>query len=246
MKAFSISISLVTIALGACVDSNSGNDSDVDTTYKLSANGLTPSQFSNAYYNSAQLTQTLIDSMSATADDRASMAYVVKCALASGHNITGNYIDDLGQPQTITYLGNIGLADGWTSAALTSTQQQEVTACLTGHVNSAGANITISLRGAPSQLTCTSPELTGYTLQEGAYFGNVFDSTGLYVCKGTGTSTLSGRNCTYANTIGARTACGFIYTGLCSNVCVFSSGYATGCVYNSTAYNNPVTTYLTN
>jgi len=240
-------IAIGLLALTACVDQPLDDQSQDDGfSPKLGANGLTPTQLFNTALDPAVLDQTNLDTMAATDDGRVTLRYVVSCALALNHNVTANYTDGLGNPQTLQLNGFFGLADGWTSTALSTTSQRFVSSCTLALTNEIGASITVSLRGPSTALATTSPELSGYTLQEGAFFGNVFKGAeGAAACKGSGTSTQSGRTCSRSSG-GGSTYCGFTYVGTCTSVCSTSSGYFTNCSWNSTTYTTAVSTYLPN
>lgn len=236
---------LSTVLIGACVTDESVDSTDYEDTPRLSANGLSPAQLANTALDAGVLNQTNLDTMAATDDGRVTLRYVIACALTSGHNVTANYTDANGNPATITFNGTIGLADGWTSTALSTGSQRWVSACVLSLVNELGASVTISQRGPSSTLATTSSEVTNYALQEGAFFGNVFKGgEGAAACKGSGTSTVTGRTCSRSAN-GSSTYCGFSYAGTCASVCT-SGSYFTNCTWNGTTYSTPVSTYLTN
>ena len=66
----------------------------------------------------------------------------------------------------------------------------------------------------------TTDELHNYTIQEGGFFGDVFQGTGFYVaaCQGND-ATNADRQCAQQNGITGQTMCGMDYAGLCANVC---------------------------
>ncbi len=246
------SFALVLILVGACaiddVDDGTVDTSDDYTNVaKLAGNGITPQQLWDAGTSAAVLDSTNLTNLASTISGRAVGPYIVGCALAAGHNVTTSYVNDAGFTMNITFTGAIGLADGWTGSALTIAQQQFVSSCVLARTNRYGAAVTVSLRGPTALLNTTTTENTDYALQEGAFFGNVFHTRDYFVgaCKGSGDSTIYGRECAKPGPLGTDTLCGYTYAGLCSNVCS-TSGYFTSCAANSTTYATPVTTYLPN
>lgn len=223
------------MALAGCVD---GEELDVsaDPTPRLSANGLLPSQLESVDWSPAELTQSQLDAYAATADGRASLRYVLACALASGTTLNANYIDDNGEPATARFAGSLGFAPNWTTAAMSIAEQQAVTSCAASLTNEVGANIMISQRGPGAILATTSTERATYTVQEGAYFGNMF-TLGILVCSGSGTSTQPGRTC-------ASGASCYTNVGSCASTCATSpNGYFVNCSVKGTIYAAPVTVY---
>lgn len=242
-------------SLGACIDQvddgdqieSSLPDDEMSPAMRLAVNGLAPGQLSPLLpLDSSILDQTHLDSLATTEDSREALKYVVGCALATGHNITAYYTDPVTGPEEFHAAGSIGLADGWTSAALTTTQQKWITSCVSSLTNRLGTSVTVSVRGPSATLSTTSTELTSYATQEGAYFGNFFTTTGILACKGSGTVTATGRDCAKGTTVGGKTQCNFTYTGACSTVCTAGAQYMSSCTYGGTAYGQAVTTFTTN
>jgi hypothetical protein len=233
------------IALAGCMDE--AVDVELEATPKLGLNGLLPSQLLNATLDPTILDQANLDEMASTPDGFVALRYVVACALGPGQGVVANYTDDAGNPAQQSYGGSFGLATTWMTAGLTVAQQRLVSSCALSLANSTGANITISLRGPNAALATTQQELSGYQLQEGAFFGNVFaGGEGAIACKGSGNSTLSGRVCAKQQGTGSTTQCGYAYAGTCASKCTLSSGYFINCSHNGIGYTSPITTFLTN
>jgi hypothetical protein len=244
----SIAIALsASFAFTACVDSDSDQPEIFDEA-RLVGNGLTPIQLWNATLDASVLDETNLHAMASTADGRAALPYVVGCALASGHGVSTTYDPGDGSEQPISFNGFLGLADGWTSGALNTTQQRWVSGCVLGRVNRTGANITISMRGTLSNFSLAFGEGTNYPVQEGAFFGNVFQGTDFYVaaCKGTGNPTATGRDCAKSSINPGYTQCDYHYAGACSSVCSGSGGVFSSCTTNGTTYTTAVSSYTAN
>jgi hypothetical protein len=235
-------IGMITVfALVGCMDE--AVDVELEATPKLSANALSPSQLlSLGTLNPAALDQSNLDAMASTLEGRNALAYLVGCALDVGGSVVANYIDDVGNPATMTFYGAIGLATNWASAALTATEQRLVTGCTLARTNLQEALVTVSLRGPSPALATTQTELNQYPAQEGAFFGNLFNRDGAIACKGAVNVTSPGRDCAKPN--GSVTMCGYKYAGTCATKCTSSNGYFINCTHGSVTFANPVSTYL--
>ncbi|MEO8700647.1 MAG: hypothetical protein ABI867_11415 [Kofleriaceae bacterium] len=229
-------------ALGACMDVDSDIPDDTDSQ-RLAANGLLASDVLATGFDAAVLDQAHADSTVMTSAGINTMRYVIACALAPGHYITLNGQYDDGSPYSQTLQGMVGVADSWTSTALTTLQQRAVTACVLAYTNRLGTSVTISLRGPLPTYATTTPETTGYQVQEGAFFGNLFKGgDGAMACKGTGNTTATGRDCA-KSTGGGATQCGYTYVGTCASVCSTASGYLINCAGSGVTYAQPVTVF---
>jgi hypothetical protein len=122
--------------------------------------------------------------------------------------------------------GSLGLAPAWSQRALEPMEARRVSSCILARINHFGVTVQLSLR-ASGVIEADAEERTGFTLHEGAFFGNIFtDEFPAYVCTGDaipdrdrrldalrrvcsvadGTRTADGRPLTY---------CGFIVVGPC-------------------------------
>jgi len=114
-----------------------------------------------------------------SAEGRATMSYIVRCALPSGHSVV--MTDQAGTPYT--YQGQIGIAPQWENGACDTACQEYVTACLLAHVNTTGQHISL-------WLDSTSPAIgwgrdANFPYQEGTFYGNIFQSPPkAYYCDG--------------------------------------------------------------
>jgi hypothetical protein len=187
---------------------------------------------------------------SAATTNAIEMQYVVKCAKPSGTTVTWT------NPQTgtsYTWQGLLGLAPSWTNRAMTTAEQQVLTACLLAHANKYGVHVPIAIEGRTASgatLAQGSGELTTYSVQEAAFFGNTVTGDGSFVCLDHATwdaSRSSARACGYdTKASGASTACPPMYqVGACNNFCTLDATktYYTTCTYNGKTY-QPLTTRL--
>jgi hypothetical protein len=163
-------------ARSAALNGNSLNGSGLQgnslTGYMLASNPLTPSTIS-------------ADAMAAIQDPSANgelsrqlLSYTVSCALDGTQSFDFSWTDSSGATYDETYVGLLGLAPDWSSQALGATEQLWVSACLVSRVNYFGIRVELSSRGPNDALAATDPdELDTYTMQEGAFWGNVFTET---------------------------------------------------------------------
>jgi hypothetical protein len=135
-----------------------------------------------------------------------------------------------------TFEGNVGLAPDWANRKLSSAGQGWVSACMFARINAFDTAEGISLRGDHPNLTPTSTERDAFPLEEGSFYGYMFDRDVLdwNACQGADQyqylvdateipddsfgGSLFTRDCTEESaTNPGTTVCGFRYTGLCGN-----------------------------
>jgi hypothetical protein len=169
------------------------------------------------------------------------MKYVAKCAAADG---TSYEWRNPSSGVTHRWSGLLGLAPGFAAgSAPTTAEKQLITACLAAHVNVYGVSVPISINGYRADgnsLGHAPDEWTTFPLDEGAFFGNVFDGQGVFVCQRHGTFTSdksSVRACVQDTTVvGPSSQCAPLYNvGTCSEVC--SSWSSTNKAYQSCTWN---------
>jgi alpha-tubulin suppressor-like RCC1 family protein len=178
------------------------------------------------------------------------MQYVAKCALRADQALA--YTD--GGGASYRWPGSLGLAPGWNARAATVAEQEWVSACLMAFTNKCGNNVTISLRGptegAPEteRFPLEAGEAAGWSYQEAAFFGNLFDAAGpdSNGCDGGGGNSFVqvglGRECGSDNK-----NCGYKAQGPCSSKCTISTNadkYYKSCTANGKTYSRVITTYL--
>ena len=243
---------IICVLASGCIDDETstdeldGGDEDVEVLPKLATNALTPAQLLGASLNYSPLSQAMLNTYAGNANARASLVYAIGCALPAGVNVTGTY-NQGGSLYSVTWQGEIGLASGWRTSSLTTSQQQLVSACVLARVNLTGASVMVSLRGPSSGLSVTPAESTAYLKQEGGFFGNIFQGPGFHLaaCKGSLAVAPANRRCAQpTNTLQNVTECGFSYAGACAAVCTGGT-YFTGCLAkNGTRYAEAVSSFL--
>jgi hypothetical protein len=178
--------------------------------------------------NLLQLTST---ELLATPDGRELLTYIVSCALPREVTLTGSYAG-----VSYQFIGDIGLASSWTARSLRETEQRWVSACLIARVNLYGIPVSISIRGAHKALKVSEAEARDYSVEEGAFYGNVFRAVDEPIvwnaCRGRGqavseSGTLDLRDCTEEDpTNPGFTRCGFAYAGDCGDWAPPANAYA--------------------
>ena len=114
-----------------------------------------------------------------SAEGRATMSYIVRCALPSGHSVV--MTDQGGTPYT--FWGQIGIAPQWEGGACDTACQEYVTACLLAHVNTSGQHISLWLDSASPAVGWGRD--ANFPYQEGTFYGNIFESPPkAYYCDG--------------------------------------------------------------
>jgi hypothetical protein len=148
----------------------------------LSGNGLSGNGLSLNGLSGNGLSST--SGLMTTDSGRTTVAYIVKCALASGDSLVKE--DQYGVSYTFT--GSIGLAPQWKdgSCDVASGCIESISACLMAHVNTAGVHIPIWL-DAPMPAVGWG-RAPNFPNQEGTFYGDIFqhDATGLAEAYGTG------------------------------------------------------------
>ncbi|HEY4057550.1 MAG TPA: hypothetical protein VGM39_13120 [Kofleriaceae bacterium] len=170
-----------------------------------------------------------------TPEDRELFSFIVSCAIPEGTVLTAH------NPNTnedFTFLGEVGLAPAWQNRALNASERRWVSACLLARVNNNDVTVQISMRGPNDELTADPTEKTTFSLEEGAFFGDIFtDPTGdiqAYACRGRGqaagepaTGALADRDCTEPDPANpGKTLCGMFYAGDCADFDPPANDYA--------------------
>jgi hypothetical protein len=177
------------------------------------------------------------DEILGTADGRELYSYIVSCALPEKESIETKIpgAEDTAPPDTLytcsnehcVFPGSVGLAEDWIDHPLNRKGQRWITACLLARVNAYGISQKISLRGVAPELSISPDEAKTYSLQEGAFYGDIFgDPDGPLdwnACRGKDQAAgesggLEMRDCTEPDPNDAsHTKCGFKYAGDCGN-----------------------------
>lgn len=177
------------------------------------------------------------------------MRYIILCAVAEGQS--RSYTSSL-TGETYTWQGRLGLAPGWASGLrATEQEQQVVSACLAAHVNKLGLHVQISLLGLDGEgarIAYDEQELATYSVQEGCFFGNLFQEEPVHAGNdglALSSSQSTARVCALPGAGGSAQCAPMGYVGSCAAHCTRSAGspYYESCTYNGKSY-RPITTRL--
>ena len=221
--------------------STNGMSSNGLSSNGLSSNGLSTSGFSTWFLSQPASYSDMV------------MRYVVRCALPAGQSLsytTGGV--------TFTWAGVLGLAPTWASgSAIPESEQQLISACLAAHANKYGVQMDISVRGYKANgsfISVSDNENATYSVEEGCFFGNLFDGTGVFSAYGANSALIhpnktSQRACAISG--GVLGDClPMASTGTtCQQICTGNSSYIssyfefTSCAWNGKNY-KPISTRL--
>ena len=150
------------------------------------------------------------------------------------------------------FSGSLGIAPQWTERALDPAEQRWITACLLARTNLFGVHVMLSMRGPSAVLsgTVTADEKTGYSFDEGAFYGDVWaEPPHAYVCMGQGERAMKDRLkrvCTEESDAAGISRCGFEIAGKCEDVCdqQEADGSRLHCRGGGTTYDEVISTFL--
>ena len=172
--------------------------------------------------------------------------YVTECALPAGASLSFNQAG-----KTYAWSGVFGLAPTWSAgAAIPASEQELVSACLAAHTNPQGQHVRISVRGYQadgSAIPVTADEAADYRFREAAFFGNLFDGSGVFVAPERDVldpSVSTRRGC--AAERGVPGSCGpMVQAGVAAERCTAGADGATygACTVNGRAF-RPVQVFL--
>ncbi|MBA2541542.1 MAG: hypothetical protein H0V17_18005 [Deltaproteobacteria bacterium] len=137
---------------------------------KLAANKLAANKLAA---NKLQLDQVGANELLATPEGREVLGFVISCAIEPGQILVAEF-----EGETFEFAGEVGLANHWLTSPVDDAGAGWVSACLFARVNAANVAIPISLRGNSPILATDADERAGWSLQEGAFYGNFFTDDG--------------------------------------------------------------------
>lgn len=167
------------------------------------------------------------------------MKYLVRCGAPA--TVTLSYTS-AATGLTYAWPGNLGVAPSWSSGhAISTAEQQLLSACLAAHVNKFGLQIAIGVEGKDASgatLPMAPGELTTYSLRESCFFGNLFTGEGIFAGidhAAWGSRYSSPRACAFSYaSVGSDRDCAPIFVaGSCSSLCRPS---ADGVSYDTCTY----------
>jgi hypothetical protein len=282
-------VTAITVLILAAALAKAAETSNRLAANRLAANRLAANRLAANKLAASRLSENRLEANSnaaellSTADGREVYSYIISCALPAGKEIDATIpgAPDTAPPNTLytcskescSFPGSIGLADYWIDHRLDVKGQRWITACLLARVNYYGVKVIISLRGVAPQLLVGKHEAERFSLEEGAFYGNIFSDPDKPLdwnaCRGRDaaageTGDLKLRACTEPDPNDpTHTKCGFNNAGDCDSytgstaepeACNFfdSDGWYNGCLASRAGdevpaakpYSEVITTYV--
>ncbi len=154
-------------------------------TNRLATNRLATNRLATNRLATNRLAANMVTSQDllSTADGRTVYSYLIGCAVPAGVTIeadvpgAANTTSD--DPYTCvtghcSFDGSVGLAPEWLNHRLENKGQEWVSACVFARCNAHDTAEAISLRGKADALLVSPDEAALYTVEEGAFYGNLF------------------------------------------------------------------------
>ena len=168
-------------------------ESALETDNALNPNALSPNALNPNALNPNALNPNALNpgALSAIQDpglagslSRQHLKYTVGCALDDSQSFSFSWTDSSNVIRNEIYWGSLGLWSSWATSPLSTMGQRWISACLAARTNYYGIPVTISSRGPTKALNKrNTPEASTYTMEEGAFWGNIYTSTpAVYSC----------------------------------------------------------------
>jgi len=189
--------------------------------------------FNRIAFNRLEANLDAVGDLLDTAEGQELFQFVVSCALPDGTILEA---PDPNSDGTLEFIGEIGLAPGWIDQPMSRADRRWVSACLLARVNEYEITVPVSLRGPSAALATTPDEVAAFSLEEGAFFGDVFvepeQPIQAFACRGAAQAAGEGgalvdRDCTEPDPSNpGKTICGMTYVGDCADFAAPASTYA--------------------
>lgn len=221
---------IASLLLASCAQAatESRNTADVITVDRLEPGRIN----SNRAGLSVLIDQPLADEQSRVSDSAAVLlasdggrelfSFIVSCALPEGAVVAATL-----DGSEFDFFGAMGLTPEWRSSSLSLAGQRWVSACVFARVTAYSVAIPISARGPNLALAVSDDEREIFTLEEGAFYGNMFvppdQPIQSFACRGRDEAAgehgdLANRGCAEPDPIKpSLTQCGFVFTGDCGS-----------------------------
>lgn len=194
-------------------------DSSYTSQYSLTVSGVHPAAVVDNHSVLEGLSNKKLDgSLVSTDNGRQLLTLLVACSLGNQDTLSIVLNGD-----TLDFFGETGLAPEWKTKGLEESSKKWVSACVLAHLSLEGLPVAISMRGRKRVLHADSDERTNWTLEEGAFFGNIFTPGALrwFACKGKDNVPSNvDRSCSKQDPAHpSSTLCGLTFVGDCNDVC---------------------------
>jgi len=154
-------------------------------TNRIATNRIATNQLASAALSRNRLTIEMPEAsgLLSTADGRNVYSYLISCAVPAGVTLEGDIPgatdttpDDpyVCQNGHCTFNGSVGIAPEWLNHRLERKGQEWVSSCMFARCNAHDTSEAISMRGTNDALTISPDEAALYTVEEGAFYGNLF------------------------------------------------------------------------
>jgi hypothetical protein len=201
-------------ALLACTDdlaSTSSTTQDISAknrlatnrlaTNRLATNRLATNRLATNRLAANRLAANMVTAhdLLSTVDGRTVYSYLVGCAVPSGTTIVADIpgAEDTTPDDpftcidgTCTFEGAVGVAPDWLTHRLSHAGEEWVSSCVFARCNAHDTSEAISLRGKSTALAVSDDEAALYTVEEGAFYGNLFtdddEPIAWFSCEGEG------------------------------------------------------------
>lgn len=210
------------------------------TANRVTANRLPANRLMASRLGDGRLTVNMdtAGKLLSTEDGREVFSFIVSCALPSKITLEAD-VDGT----TFEFTGELGLTPEWLTSPLGRIGQGWISACIFARVNANDVALPISVRGSNVALATDADERDGWSVEEGAFYGNLFTPLDQPIqwiaCRGSGQVTesdasgLADRLCAKPDPANPGfTMCGFTFAGDCGafaadQVCEQFSGRGT-------------------
>ncbi len=153
----------------------------------------------------------------------------------------------------VEFFGDLGLAPRWLREPLDRAGRAWVSGCVMAQLSETALAIPVLLRGPRRGLAASPDERDAWSLEEGAFFGDLFADVDAplpwFACRGVGDAgdpALADRVCTEPDDDRpGQTRCGMVFVGSCQAACASSRrGFYEGCQGAGFKTDRVVTTFL--
>lgn len=221
-------LSLAAVLLSSCSTSYLGDPPQEEP--RVTGNGMIPSVIADNHEAAvlvagSPLSSVDLSGLASTPGGLDLLRNLVTCALPPDSSLVVRV-----GGSSVRISGMVGLAPAWARRPMVATERSWVSACLLARSNELGVSVSVSLLGGNRVLGADPQEASDFSVEEGAFYGDVLAPGPVqwFACRGTGSLAAGGmsdRLCAVAD-LGrpGLTLCGFGFAGSCAAACETSSG----------------------